>query len=77
MATTYYVSPHGNDAWTGTQDRPFRSIQHAADLLQPGDTCLIRGGEYAETIRPAHSGAPGAPITFRAHDGGAGDHHRR
>ncbi len=67
MANTYYVSPHGNDAWNGALDRPFRTIQHAADLMQPGDNCLIRGGEYAETVRPAHSGLAGEPITFRAY----------
>src|SRR6185312_17052188 len=44
--------------------QPFQTIQHAANLAQPGDTVFIRGGTYRETVVPAHSGMAGAPIVF-------------
>jgi hypothetical protein len=66
---TYYVSPVGDDDAKGTLDHPFRTIQHAADVMVAGDTCLIREGTYRETVRPAASGEAGRPITFRAYPG--------
>ncbi len=62
----YYVSPDGDDAHDGRSvDTPFRTIQKAADVMHAGDTCHIRAGVYRESIRPANSGQPGAPITFK------------
>ena len=65
---TYYVSPAGNDTWTGTlpntnnnqSDGSFASIQKAADVMQPGDNCLIRNGTYRETVRITQSGTLGS-----------------
>ena len=67
QAATYYVSTAGNDSNMGTLGLPFRTIQKAASVMSPGDTCLIRGGTYRETVTPANSGASGAPITFDAY----------
>ena len=69
LSTTWFVSPAGSDKNSGTIDQPFQTIQHAADLAQPGDTVDIRGGVYRETVSPAGSGAPGNPITYQAYDG--------
>ncbi|MBU1749684.1 MAG: DUF5123 domain-containing protein, partial [Chloroflexi bacterium] len=38
----YYVSPAGDDEDLGTITHPWRTIQHAADTLVPGDTVYIR-----------------------------------
>ena len=54
----YVVAPNGDDAHAGTKGQPFRTLQHAAEVMQPGDTCLIRGGAYRETVRPKLSGEP-------------------
>ena len=32
--------------------------------MRAGDTCLIRGGTYRETVTPTNSGKSDAPITF-------------
>ena len=69
LATTYYVSPSGKDTQPGSQAKPFRTIQHAADVMRPGDICLIRSGLYAETVRPKVSGTAIAPVIFRACEG--------
>ena len=42
----YHVAPTGSDSAVGTRARPFRTIQKAADVMGPGDTCIIRGGTY-------------------------------
>ena len=61
--TTYYVSATGSDSNPGTSvDRPFRTIQKAASVMAPGDTCLIRGGTYRETVTP-NSGTTFKPYT--------------
>src|SRR5579859_3511318 len=69
LLSTYFVSTSGSDGAAGTLHAPFRTIQHAANLARPGDTVLIRGGTYPETVTPARSGTPGAPITFAAYNG--------
>ena len=46
-ATTYYVSPKGNDSWTGTQQRPWRTIQKAATAAPAGSTISVASGAYA------------------------------
>ncbi|MFP4053798.1 MAG: right-handed parallel beta-helix repeat-containing protein [Phycisphaerae bacterium] len=61
-----YVSPGGSDENPGTWARPLRTIGRAAELIEPGQTCYIRGGTYRETVRPARSGEPSAPIVFEA-----------
>lgn len=65
-AMNYYVSPSGNDLASGGPDQPFKTIQHAAELAGPGDTCLISAGIYRETLKPTHSGSSAAPIVFQA-----------
>ena len=68
-ANDFYVAPSGSDGNPGTLSQPFRTVQQAASVLQPGDTAWLRAGTYRETVVPAHSGAPGAPITFRSYPG--------
>lgn len=63
---TYYVAIDGEDSNPGTLDQPWRTIQKAGTVLEPGDTAIIRGGTYRESIKPVHSGSAGMPITFRA-----------
>ena len=65
LLSTYYVATSGSDTNTGSLDHPFRTIQRAANLVEPGDTVLIRGGTYRETVKPASSGTRAAPIVFK------------
>ena len=69
----FYVSPDGNDKWSGRlpavngdrTDGPFGTLKRACESAGPGDTCFIRKGVYRQTLRPARSGKPGRPVTFR------------
>ena len=71
-----YVSPGGNDTWSGKlpaanagrTDGPFRTLKRAAGAAGPGDTCFIRKGVYRETLRPARSGTAARAVTFRNYE---------
>ena len=66
----FYVAITGSDANPGTIDEPFESIQKAADAMQQGDTCYVRGGTYHETvIVNGLYGLDVLPITFTAYPG--------
>lgn len=68
-AATYYVGPAGSDKKNGSQASPFRTIQKAADVMKPGDTCLILSGRYREAVVLKESGTEGKPLTFKAAPG--------
>lgn len=59
VAAEYYVAPGGDDANPGTLAQPVKTLARAAALLQPGDTCFLRGGTYRETLAPGKSGVAG------------------
>ncbi|MEA5573562.1 right-handed parallel beta-helix repeat-containing protein [Calothrix sp. UHCC 0171] len=63
----YIVAPTGSDKNPGTIDRPFKTIQKCATVVQPGETCWLRAGIYREEVRPGVSGTAEAPITFAAY----------
>ncbi|MEJ7613366.1 MAG: chondroitinase-B domain-containing protein, partial [Candidatus Fervidibacter sacchari] len=65
----YFVdvnSPKASDANPGTAELPFKTINRAAQLVQPGDVVVVKAGIYREHVRLTRSGKPGAPITFIA-----------
>lgn len=63
----YFVDPSGSDSNPGTIDRPFKTIQKCAEVVQPGLTCWIRQGIYRETIVPKVSGTSTQAIAFAAY----------
>lgn len=69
MGRVYYVAANGDDANPGTQVRPWHTLQHAADVLQPGETVQVRAGTYNEAVTLTYSGEPNQPITFMAYPG--------
>ncbi|MBL8001352.1 MAG: right-handed parallel beta-helix repeat-containing protein [Flavobacteriales bacterium] len=76
QATTYYVSPNGNDANSGTSEsQAWRTIARVNQLsfgLQPGDAVLFqKGGTYRGTLVVASSGTTTSPITIGAYGTGA------
>jgi parallel beta-helix repeat protein len=66
-AATYHVSTKGSDAGAGSKAEPWRTIQHAAHALQPGDTVLVAAGTYHEKVTITKGGtAEGGAITLQA-----------
>ncbi|HJT98424.1 MAG TPA: right-handed parallel beta-helix repeat-containing protein, partial [Rhodanobacteraceae bacterium] len=67
---TLYVAPNGSDANAGTNpSQPLKTIQHAADISQPGDLVSIAAGVYRENVQVSTSGTDDAPIVFRGSAG--------
>jgi parallel beta-helix repeat protein len=68
-ASAYHVdgdSPVCSDSGAGAADRPFCTIGRAASIAQAGDTVIVHGATYPETVTVPRSGAAGAPIVFEA-----------
>jgi hypothetical protein len=74
-ATTWYVSPLGNDSNSGkTSAAPKRHLQVAANATRPGDTVMVMTGTYTagghhDVLDIAISGTPSAWITYQAAPG--------
>ncbi len=58
-----------DDANPGTPEKPFKTINAAAQVARPGDTVLVRAGTYRERIAPAQGGTAAAPVTYMAAPG--------
>ena len=50
-ATTYYVSPTGDNASSGSVKAPWRTLTYAAGRLSPGDVLYLRGGLHREKVK--------------------------
>jgi hypothetical protein len=48
IGATYYVSPSGSDRNPGTKARPFRNIEAANSVVDPGDTVIVKDGKYTD-----------------------------
>jgi hypothetical protein len=55
-AKEYHVSIKGSNQNDGSVSKPFRTINHAAQLAIPGDVITVHGGTYREWINPAKGG---------------------
>ena len=56
MTSVLHVAPTGSDTARGEKDSPFRTINRAAAVAQPGDTVVVHGGEYREWVTPRRGG---------------------
>ena len=79
FSKTYYVdnnSTKADDNGPGSSARPFRTINKAAKVLQPGERVVIASGTYRECVRPERGGtgadkmisyeaAPGAKVYIK------------
>ena len=72
---TLYVSPTGSDSNPGTQAQPFRTIQKAADVVNPGSTMIVDDGVYTYSgsnqcgktiVCLTHGSAPDQLVTFKS-----------
>lgn len=52
----YHVALDGRDSNPGSRVAPFRTIQHAAALAQPGDIVTVHAGTYRERVNPPRGG---------------------
>ncbi len=65
-----YVAVDGDDNGPGTEAQPLATIDVAVERVEQGQTILVRGGEYAQTVTFIEKyGTPDAYITLRAYPG--------
>jgi len=66
---TYVVdqaAPGAADTNPGTEQMPFKTVQHAADMAKPGDTIYVMAGKYDERVKVKADGTEGRPVAFVA-----------
>jgi uncharacterized protein YjdB len=70
VSVCHYVDAvAGNDANAGTSAAPWRTLQHAADVTNPGDTVIVNDGVYtggANVVTISRSGTAAGWLVFRA-----------
>ncbi len=49
----FFVAPNGRNGWSGSEDRPWRTLTHAFSQLRRGDTLYMRGGTFIEKVTKA------------------------
>jgi len=71
FAGTFYVAPTGHDSDPGSSTKPWKTLQHAVDMISLGDTILVETGTYAgcriglsgsQTLPKKLQAAPGASV---------------
>jgi hypothetical protein len=69
----YVDGAKGQDGNPGTLDRPWKTLQHAADTLLPGQTVEVRAGVYSgmgsTVVEITRSGNADQWITYKAYPG--------
>jgi hypothetical protein len=68
-AATHVVdqaAPGAADTNAGTEEKPFKSVQHAADVARPGDTVFVMTGKYDERVKVKAGGTEGKLVAFVA-----------
>jgi parallel beta-helix repeat protein len=68
----YVDATSGLDTYAGTSLAPWKTLQHAADNVGPGDTVIVKPGTYVGFVMGwdnPENGTPAAPIVFLAQPG--------
>ncbi|MBQ1362755.1 MAG: hypothetical protein IIY43_06870, partial [Oscillospiraceae bacterium] len=63
---TIYVDGRCSAPGCGTKERPYQTIQEAADTASPGDEVLVAPGIYRENVDPKRGGTAERPIVYRS-----------
>ncbi|MDP4184610.1 MAG: hypothetical protein Q8862_05545, partial [Bacteroidota bacterium] len=66
-ANVIYVASDGSDSNSGSVNAPLHGICNALNKAIPGDTVIVRGGDYYEKVSFPKSGMEGKCITLKAY----------
>jgi hypothetical protein len=65
----FSIAPWGDDSSPGSLTSPWKTLQYAINILQPGDKLLIREGIYKEYVSLKNSGTIEIPIVVSVFQG--------
>ncbi|MBO4592340.1 MAG: right-handed parallel beta-helix repeat-containing protein [Eubacterium sp.] len=65
-ARIFYVDSSTERNGDGSKSRPFKHINDAAKIAQPGDEVIVAPGIYREYVCPINAGTEDARITYRS-----------
>ena len=60
LTAELHIAVNGSDDSSGARKSPLRTIQHAAELAQPGDVITVHEGIYRERVNPPRGGTSDA-----------------
>ena len=60
----YYVNGAVNISGDGSQNKPFKTIQDAANIAKAGDKVIVAPGIYRENVNPIYAGTAEARIEY-------------
>ncbi|MBR6462726.1 hypothetical protein IKS73_06235, partial [bacterium] len=63
---TIYVDAKASSAGNGTIEKPFQTINEAAQVAKPGDEVMVLPGLYCEYVDPKNAGTEEQRITYRS-----------
>lgn len=66
----YYVSANAQISGNGTKEKPFITIQEAAQAAVAGDEVIVAPGVYREAVNPLHAGREDARILYKSEEKG-------
>ena len=70
LSREIHVAENGSDSDPGSQAHPYRTINRAASVAEPGDIVTVHAGTYREWVKPTRGGSgEGKRITYRAAPG--------
>lgn len=67
-AQEFHIATNGNDSNSGSSAQPWKTIQHAMEELEPGNTVYIHQGTYTNSLYLDVSGSEGQMITFENYE---------
>lgn len=68
-AKLFVDAARGDDAASGAEQAPWKTLRHALRQLKPRNTLYLRGGTYYEKVSLSRSGSEAAPITISSYPG--------
>ena len=63
---TYHVDAQALRGGDGSAEKPFRTIQEAAQIARAGDEVIVAPGIYREKVTPVRKGKKNSPIVYRS-----------
>ena len=64
----YYVNINADRDGNGSESRPFKQINDAAQVAVAGDEVIVAPGIYREKVTPRHTGQENARIVYRSQE---------